>query len=218
MRSGTITESNRYGNRVLLMPKETNFSNIPHQPETESAHPIAGTDTIPNCPSLLPNLLQHYPEVAVDTFRIVRGLSISYILLMTIADDHLRPSGLSWSKLFILLLLRAAHDEGNDGLAPSTLSSYLTVTRNTVSTLLGGLERQGYITRDLDVEDKRRFIMRLTPAGYNAIEASAVPLFKHLQDAMGRLETTQSDALLAGLTQIQCLLQQSRSACANRDG
>ena len=200
------------------MPEETHISDRLHRSETESACSVISTETIPNCPSLLPNLLQHYPEVAFDTFRIVRGLSISYILLMTIADDHLRPSGLSWSKLFILLLLRAAHDEGNDGLAPSTLSSYLTVTRNTVSTLLAGLERQGYITRDLDAEDKRRFIMRLTPAGYDAIEASARPLFKHLQDVMGRLDTPQSNSLLAGLAQVQYLLQQSRSDYTHRDG
>lgn len=88
------------------------------------------------------SLAQHFPDVDPQTFLIGRGLSVTHTLMMALAEEYLRPHGLSWSKLFVLLRLRAALEAGDDGLAPSALSKHLGLTRNTMSALLGGLERQ----------------------------------------------------------------------------
>src|SRR2546428_10423050 len=140
---------------------------------------------------MLKSLLHYYPEVDLSSLRIARELSFTQALMMTWAEEYLRSSGLSWSKLFILLWLRAMQDAGEKGLNPSALSGHLAVTRNTVSTLLGGLEHQGYVTRELAPEDKRRFVLRLTPAGRDAAERCSAPLFRHVHTLFSLMDHEQ---------------------------
>src|SRR5260370_277521 len=126
---------------------------------------------------MLKSLMSHYPEVDLGALRITRELSITHALLMVSVEELLRPAGLSWSKLFILLWLRAIQDAGEQGLNPSELSGHLAVTSNTGSTLLGGPEQQKYVTHDMEPQGKRRFLIRLTPAGRDAVERWAAPFF-----------------------------------------
>jgi DNA-binding MarR family transcriptional regulator len=165
---------------------------------------------------MLKSLSHYYPEVDLSSLRIARELNFTQTLMMTWAEEYLRSSGLSWSKLFILLCLRAMQDAGEKGLNPSTLSGHLSVTRNTVSTLLGGLERQGYITREMDPEDKRRFVIRLTPAGWEAVERSSEPLFRHLQILLGSMNCEQRVALVHGLMELQRAIIKDRPELAAR--
>ncbi len=165
---------------------------------------------------MLKSLHDHYPEVDFSSIRIARELGFTHGLLMVAAEEYLRPAGLSWSKLFILLWLRAMQEEGQEGLNPSELSGHLAVTRNTVSTLLAGLERQGYITRELDAEDKRRFVIRVTPAGSEAAQKCAAPLFHHLQDVLCSMDHEHQVALVSGLMELQRTLIRHRPELAAR--
>lgn len=155
---------------------------------------------------LLNYLSKYHPQINRDTLRIARGLKVTNILMLALADDTLRPMGLSWSKLFVMLWLRATQNEGINGMTPSALSDCLAVTRNTMSTLLSGLERQGYITRAIDDEDKRRFVMQLTPAGAEAADQCAATLFGELDDVLGELPAEGRDALLTTLTHLEQVL------------
>ena len=175
---------------------------------------FGGSDMLKS--TILKSLLHYYPEIDLGAIRIARELSFTQALMMSWTEEHLRPSGLSWSKLFILLWLRAMQDAGEKGLNPSTLSEHLSVTRNTVSTLLGGLERQGYVTRELDPEDKRRFVIRLTPAGLDAVEKCSEPLFRHLQLLLGSMNSEQRVALVHGLMEFQRAIIQDRPELAAR--
>ena len=76
--------------------------------------------------------------------------------------------------------LRAYLQEHSTGLAPSELSTLIGVGRNTVSTLLEGLERQGFISRELDPADKRKFIIRLTATGETVTRAGLDELGQRL--------------------------------------
>ena len=165
---------------------------------------------------MLKSLMKHFPDVDVSALRIARELGFTQALMMASADEYLRPCGLSWSKLFILLWLRAMQETGEKGLNPSVLSEHLAVTRNTVSTLLGGLERQGYITRELDPEDKRRFVICLTPTGWDAVEKSSEPLFRHLQTLFGTMNSEQRIALVHSLVDLQRAIMQDRPELAAR--
>lgn len=165
---------------------------------------------------VLKNVVKHHPEVEPSAFRIPRELVITHALMMAAADEYLRPAGLSWSKLIILLFLRAMQDEGERGLTPSLLSDHLAVARNTVSTLIGGLERQGYITRELDAEDKRRFVIRLTTKGYEETQKASTPLLGHLQHLLNPLDETQRQDLMNGLMLLQKILLQDRPELSNR--
>jgi DNA-binding MarR family transcriptional regulator len=181
----------------------------------EFDHPAYG-DLPPFKDLMLKSLHNHYPEVDFSSIRIARELGFTHGLMMVAAEEYLRPAGLSWSKLFILLWLRAMQEEGKEGLNPSKLSWHLAVTRNTVSTLLAGLERQGYITRELDAEDKRRFVIRVTPAGSEAAQKCAAPLFHHLQEVFSSMAHEHKVALVSGLMELQRTLIQKRPDLAVR--
>jgi DNA-binding MarR family transcriptional regulator len=162
------------------------------------------------------SLVSHYPAVDLGALRIARELGLTHALLMASVEEHLRPARLSWSKLFILLCLRTMQEAGAKGLNPSELSDHLAVTRNTVSTLLGALEHQGYVTRELDPEDKRRFVIRLAPAGRDAAERCAVPLFRHLHILLSPMDHEQRVLLVGLLTQLQRAIIQDRPELAAR--
>lgn len=74
---------------------------------------------------------------------------------------RLAPHRLSEGRFVLLLLLR----DQPSGLAPHELAARAGVTRATVTGLLDGLERDGFLVRHHDREDRRRVWARLTENG-----------------------------------------------------
>jgi DNA-binding MarR family transcriptional regulator len=68
--------------------------------------------------------------------------------------------------------LAQLHRHGQ-GLRMNALSRYLMVTGGNVTGLTDELEKDGFVTRDDDPDDRRSFIVRLTPQGRRAFEAIA---------------------------------------------
>ena len=82
---------------------------------------------------------------------------------------RLAPHRLSEGKFVLLLLLR----DLPEGLAPHELAERAGVTRATITGLLDGLERDGFLARHGDKDDRRKVSVRLTAKG----QAVALDLF-----------------------------------------
>ncbi|MCX2698180.1 MarR family winged helix-turn-helix transcriptional regulator [Ochrobactrum chromiisoli] len=108
-------------------------------------------------------------EANIDDMR----LCFEVLALATAIDRacaaRLAPYQLSESKFVLLFLLR----NQDDGLSPHELSELSGVTRATITGLLDGLERDGFLVRHGHIEDRRKVLVRLTPKG----EAMALDLF-----------------------------------------
>ena len=153
------------------------------------------------------SILKNHPQVDITSVRLARELIYAHGLLMSYADEYLRPYELSWSKLAILLWLRAYQEEQpGSGLMPSMLSELIGVGRNTISTLLDGLERQGYVSRELDAEDKRRFIIRLTPPGQTVAYEALAALTGRLEVLLQPMDAPQRENMIRSLLQFQQIL------------
>jgi DNA-binding MarR family transcriptional regulator len=76
--------------------------------------------------------------------------------------------GLSEGKFVLLFLLRGEPD----GLSPHELAGRAGVTRGTITGLLDGLERDGFLARHADTLDRRKLLVRLSAKG----EAAAATL------------------------------------------
>lgn len=74
---------------------------------------------------------------------------------------RLAPHKLSEGKFVLLFLLQNAPD----GLSPHMLSDRAGVTRATITGLLDGLERDGFVKRHADLQDRRKLTIQLTPEG-----------------------------------------------------
>jgi DNA-binding MarR family transcriptional regulator len=81
---------------------------------------------------------------------------------------------LSHARMRLLIFVLTHQRMGNEaGVAPSDISDHLGVGRNTVSSLLNGLEEQGLIERHVNPEDRRQFFIRLSPQGIEQVETHA---------------------------------------------
>ncbi|WP_338878954.1 MarR family transcriptional regulator [Achromobacter veterisilvae] len=92
---------------------------------------------------------------------------------------RLAPHGLSEGKFVLLFLL---HEQA-DGMAPHELAEGAGVTRATVTGLLDGLERDGFLSRKAGKEDRRKVKVKLTAKG----RAMAARLLKEHTDWIGSL-------------------------------
>lgn len=109
----------------------------------------------------------------------IEGIELVNLMRMTVhfIDASLSQSpqlaDLSGPRMGILMRLLAEEEMGNhQGIRPTRLSHYQNVKKNTVSSLLSGLEERGLIERTIDAEDKRGFNIRITPAGRERIITS----------------------------------------------
>ncbi len=106
---------------------------------------------------------------ALDRLRLSMQL-----LSLTAAIDadcaaRLQPMRLSEGKFVMLFLL----DGKPDGLSPHELAEMAGVSRATVTGLLDGLQRDGYLSRTPDEIDRRKIGVRLSAMG----QAAATELF-----------------------------------------
>lgn len=92
---------------------------------------------------------------------------------------RLAPKQLSEGKFVLLFLL---HEQA-DGLSPHQLADGAGVTRATITGLVDGLERDGFVLREPGQGDRRLVMVKLTTRG----KSTAAKLFKEHTDWIGSL-------------------------------
>ncbi len=108
----------------------------------------------------------------VEVAALIRVIANAYEALPGRGGER---GDLSAARMNLLVRLLVEARQGNvQGVSPTHLSRCLQVSKNTVSVLLRGLEEQGLIERVLAPEDRRSFLIRITPAGQAMVE-SLVP-------------------------------------------
>lgn len=99
-------------------------------------------------------------------------------------DDALRPVGLTHGQFSLMMSLnRPVPPRKGD------VASLLAMDHSTLTANLKPLERRGLIESEIDPEDRRGRLLRLTPEGL-AVLARAVPVWERAHEA--------TEALLAG--------------------
>lgn len=146
-------------------------------------------------------LLDFVQELAPDTeptaIRLGGLLHRVGHALYQISETSLSEAKLSFGQYRILMdLLFSERFDDCAGLNPSDLSERLGVTRNTVSSLIRSLEEDGFITRRLDPEDRRRFIIGLTEQGRAHVHRHARRHFSMLGDCFSVLDQEEQEALI----------------------
>ena len=114
---------------------------------------------------------------AVDAVRrLIRGLRL--------AEQRTRAeTGMSAAQLFVLAQLRDA-----DGLSLTELAEGTLTDRTSVSAVVERLVRDGWVRSERDARDRRRMIVRLTPAGRRRLATAPQPPTVQLIAALRRLD------------------------------
>ncbi|MCU0509862.1 MAG: MarR family transcriptional regulator [Anaerolineae bacterium] len=142
----------------------------------------------------------------VEIGRLVRMICNLY---ETRIDDALREQGLSGPRWGLLLRMFAEEQRGHTGgMSPTHLSRCQNVSKNTISSLIGGLEEQGLVQRELDRTDKRVFRIHLTEEARHLVHSTAPEHIAFLNMLASGLTGEERDQLIALLEKLVLSLRQ----------
>ena len=146
------------------------------------------------------HIREHIRELAgvedtagLELVGMIRGLANLYETAEVPPEAKIDLSGPRWG---LLLRLMAEEHNGNcDGLTPTELSRYQYVSKNTISSLLRGLEEQGLIQRAIDANDRRLFRIQLSESGRKAMAEAAPQRIRYLNCLVSGLTVAEKEQL-----------------------
>ncbi len=154
------------------------------------------------------NIRQHVQSVTgsselshgIEVIAVTRTIAHIYDALVSSATDEGELTRARWGVLFRLL---GEERRGNiEGMTPTHLSRNINVSKNTVSSLLRGLEDQGLIQRTLDPNDRRLFHIKLTDAGREKVAASAPHRIAYMNGLLADMTQEEQEQLLTLLEKL----------------
>lgn len=94
------------------------------------------------------------------------------------------------------------HLDPDEPLSLNGLARHMGVTPATMCVAVDRLERQGYLSRVRAGDDRRRVLLRLTPAGLKLRESQSVLEPERVRGLLAMLSPEEADRALAGLEQL----------------
>lgn len=154
---------------------------------------------------------EHLFEMAAG--QDIRGMEIAQAIrivskLINLAIAHsLEAHDLSSPRLGILLILYMEEEKGNTaGINPTRLSHFQHVKKNTITSLLKGLEESGLVERAQHPVDRRTTLIRITPAGRALVRSDAPLRFKFMDQLTSGLTSDERDQLIILLNKLRTSL------------
>ena len=95
---------------------------------------------------------------------------------------------------------------------PTTISRFQRVKKNTISSLLRGLEQDGYIQRTLDPVDKRVFRIRVTDKGRKMIETTTPMRMRYMNKLTSELTDEENDQFLVLIAKLHSSVKKNMPA------
>jgi len=130
----------------------------------------------------------------LEISSLIRVLANVYSAAIT---QDIEAGELSGPRMGILLRLMVSEESGTtQGIRPTQLSHFQHVKKNTISSLLRGLEENGLIERLPDPEDKRGFVIRITQAGKDMIKKIGPRRLKLMNELASGLDADEKAQLI----------------------
>jgi len=117
-------------------------------------------------------------------------------------DDHLAAHAISPGRFTVLMLLMEKSKLCPPPSTPAELAEKASVTRATMTGLIDTLERDGYVTREPDPEDRRMMSVRLTSKGEGRLKEILPGYFQRIAWLMSSLSESERKVLVRLLTKI----------------
>ncbi|MBA4384688.1 MAG: hypothetical protein C0410_08125 [Anaerolinea sp.] len=118
------------------------------------------------------------------------------------------PGELSGPRMGILMRLMMAEKNGNkEGINPTALSHFQNVKKNTISSLIRGLEESGFVERNLDPNDKRVFLIRISEKGKKMMKTVGPQRLKIINDLASDLTDEEKTQLIFLLEKLRNSMQ-----------
>ena len=132
------------------------------------------------------------PDESIDD--VTKELAFVFGQLKRIGHVFNPSKDLRQSESNLLVYLTYLCPPGTNGIRVSELSKQLKITSAAVTHVIQSLEKNGYITRATDPNDRRSILVSATEVGHHFVEAREKELFnrfQHLHDHLGAEDAEQ---------------------------
>ncbi|MDX2230285.1 MAG: MarR family transcriptional regulator [Leptolyngbyaceae cyanobacterium bins.349] len=131
---------------------------------------------------------------------LLRELVKTYQAFYTYDDAHVRQLGLTMPQFDVIATL------GNTpGMMMSQLAEKTLVTKGTLTGIVDRLEQKGLVRREVPPDNRRCFIVLLTPAGQQLFEDIFPAHIDYLKQRLSSLSDTEIEQLQANLCRLRQL-------------
>ncbi|NCF65055.1 MAG: MarR family transcriptional regulator [Chloroflexi bacterium] len=156
-------------------------------------------------------------DIDPQTVRLMDKMRRVAHALYQLGESSLASAGLSFARFRLLMSLLVSEElDGRQELNPSEISARQGISRNTVSTLIRDLEREGLIERHLDNDDRRRFNIRLTQAGRSLVRDNASQHYHIIAGCFDVLTSEEQENLNRVLTKLDASITETRESLDKR--
>jgi len=136
------------------------------------------------------------PDISPQSVRLMGDWRRIGHALDQIGEASLSQSGLTEAQYLVLMSLYIHEQVENRAmLNPSEISKWRGTSRNTISSLIRGLEQDGLIARTLDESDRRKFNICLTENGRARVSQYAHKQFSAVAGCFNRLSLDEQETL-----------------------
>ena len=146
---------------------------------------------------------ERYPEIDAEVMEIMRHVKRLSSSNECVLQAALEPYSLSEGRFYLLCCLFAEEIAGHKAPSPSEIAEHLGVTRATITGLLDGLERDGYLERRHDSIDRRALTIHMALKGREVLESFIPQQCRQINVQMACLSLEEKQTLIALLDKIQ---------------
>ncbi len=152
---------------------------------------------------LLKRTTQRYPDVPFAEIEAIHALQAVARAINSSFTQKLAAYGLSEGKFYVICYLFAEELMGHDKPGPSGIAENVGVTRATVTGLLDGLERDGFLCRHSATRDRRALTIALTDKARQFMDEFVPAIVGSLAQTTAALTAAERQTLIELLGKIE---------------
>ena len=157
---------------------------------------------IPDIPRFetLSTYMQRYPDLDPAAFEAFLTLLHVGSSLHDRMEQCLAAQGISHGRFILLAVLNRNPEQP---MSATELAEKAGVTKQTITSLLDGVESCGLVKREAHPDDRRSTLVRLQPAGRALLDRILPPLYRAQSSLMSGLSADEQRQLVKLLKQVQ---------------
>ncbi len=151
-----------------------------------------------------------YSGFDLATSESVVGIAFTYDVLHQCVAKYMAEYGLSKSTFNVLMLLRHGPPEG---MQLHDLGEMLLVSRANVTGLIDHLEEKGYVTREVDEQDRRARYAKVTRKAEILLDEFIPVHYRNIKSLMNELSSAEKIQLIGLLTKVRASIKENAVVC-----
>ena len=152
---------------------------------------------------VLRKVAERYASVDAEAMEIIIRIKQLSVGDECAFQEALEPYGLSEGRFYVLCCLFSEEIVGHKAPSPSEIAEQLGVTRATITGLLDGLERDGFLERRHDGKDRRALTIHLTGKGRGVMDRFIPEQFPRIKAQVFQLSPEDKKTLITLLAKLQ---------------